>query len=104
MMADDDLATWSWPVRHGLVGFSSQSWESRTPTFTITRPAPASVVGDPREVDALLDIVAGPDHQESSNKTVPGGLDQARRDADTFFSLEIPAMNEWTFGEEVSRG
>lgn len=30
----------------------------------------------------------------------PGGVDQAVKDADTFFTIEIPALAEWAFGPE----
>jgi pimeloyl-ACP methyl ester carboxylesterase len=32
--------------------------------------------------------------------TVPGAVEQAIRDADTFFGVELPALSEWTFGAE----
>ncbi len=31
---------------------------------------------------------------------VPGAMEQAVRDADTFFGIELPAMTDWTFGAE----
>ena len=31
---------------------------------------------------------------------IPGALEQAVRDADTFFGVELPAMSEWEFGAE----
>jgi pimeloyl-ACP methyl ester carboxylesterase len=31
---------------------------------------------------------------------VPGAVEQAIRDADTFFGIELPALTEWTFGRE----
>ena len=31
---------------------------------------------------------------------IPGALEQAIRDADTFFAIELPALTEWTFGAE----
>ena len=32
--------------------------------------------------------------------TVPGAVEQAIGDADTFFGVELPALTEWTFGAE----
>jgi pimeloyl-ACP methyl ester carboxylesterase len=32
--------------------------------------------------------------------TVPGAVEQAIRDADTFFGVELPALSDWTFGAE----
>jgi pimeloyl-ACP methyl ester carboxylesterase len=31
---------------------------------------------------------------------VPGAIEQAITDADTFFGIELPALTEWTFGRE----
>ena len=31
---------------------------------------------------------------------VPGSVDQAVKDVDTFFGVELPALSEWTFGAE----
>ncbi len=33
-------------------------------------------------------------------ESVPGALEQAIRDADAFFGIELPALIEWTFGAE----
>ncbi len=33
-------------------------------------------------------------------EAVPGAVQQAVADADTFFEVELPAMTEWTFGRE----
>jgi pimeloyl-ACP methyl ester carboxylesterase len=33
-------------------------------------------------------------------KYVPGAMEQAIRDADTFFGVELPALTEWVFGAE----
>jgi pimeloyl-ACP methyl ester carboxylesterase len=33
-------------------------------------------------------------------ETVPGAVEQAIRDADTFFGIELPALTEWAFGRE----
>jgi pimeloyl-ACP methyl ester carboxylesterase len=32
--------------------------------------------------------------------TVPGAVEQAIKDADTFFGAELPALSDWTFGAE----
>jgi pimeloyl-ACP methyl ester carboxylesterase len=37
---------------------------------------------------------------QPSGRRVPGALEQAIRDADTFFGIELPALTEWTFGPE----
>jgi pimeloyl-ACP methyl ester carboxylesterase len=33
-------------------------------------------------------------------ESVPGAVEQAMRDADTFFGIELPALTEWVFGAE----
>ena len=33
-------------------------------------------------------------------ESIPGAVEQAIRDADTFFGIELPALTEWTFGAE----
>jgi pimeloyl-ACP methyl ester carboxylesterase len=35
---------------------------------------------------------------------IPGAAEQALRDADTFFGIELPALTEWTFGTEQAAG
>ncbi len=36
--------------------------------------------------------------------TVPGAVEQAISDADTFFGVELPAISDWTFGAEQAAG
>ena len=61
--------------------------------------------GDSREaVEAFFGAVAGPDWRSDLTRTVPGGLEQAERDAATFFEVELPALDAWSFDEnEASR-
>jgi pimeloyl-ACP methyl ester carboxylesterase len=35
-------------------------------------------------------------------KVLPGALDQAVADVDTFFAQELPAIREWSFGQETA--
>jgi pimeloyl-ACP methyl ester carboxylesterase len=51
-------------------------------------------------VDAFLKPVCGDDYRASVERTVPGALDQATRDAATFFAGEFPALGEWQFTRE----
>ena len=51
----------------------------------------------------FLSIVAGLDRDAARaavEATVPGGIDQAVKDADTFFAIELGALGEWAFGPE----
>jgi pimeloyl-ACP methyl ester carboxylesterase len=60
--------------------------------------------GDPRgAVDAFMSIVGGPDWRVEVEKTVPGGPEQAYRDAATFFEVEVPALQAWSFDPEKAR-
>ncbi|MEX2237339.1 MAG: alpha/beta hydrolase [Dehalococcoidia bacterium] len=33
----------------------------------------------------------------------PGGVEQAIKDADTFFEIELPALGEWAFGPDQAK-
>jgi pimeloyl-ACP methyl ester carboxylesterase len=57
--------------------------------------------GDARgAVDAFMEMVGGPDWRLEVEKTVPGGPEQAYRDAATFFEVELPALQTWSFDPE----
>lgn len=60
--------------------------------------------GDVRgAVDAFMGVVGGPDWQAQLEKAVPGGAEQAFRDAATFFEVELPALVAWSFDEDKAR-
>ncbi len=42
--------------------------------------------------------VCGPDYRAAMEMAIPGALDHAVADADTFFGQELPAVREWSFG------
>jgi pimeloyl-ACP methyl ester carboxylesterase len=49
----------------------------------------------------VLEWVSGrPDYQDLLDKTLPGSLASAVADADTFFVVETPAIQEWQMGPE----
>lgn len=51
--------------------------------------------------EAAADLFLGsPRERADIARNVPGGLDQALRDVDTYFSVEAPAHQEWTFTDE----
>jgi pimeloyl-ACP methyl ester carboxylesterase len=55
-------------------------------------------------VDTWMRGVCGPAYREVMDKVLPGALDQAVADVDTFFAQELPAIREWSFGpEEAAR-
>jgi pimeloyl-ACP methyl ester carboxylesterase len=51
-------------------------------------------------IEMFLQGVGRPNAQEIVERAVPGGFEQAVRDADTFFQVELPALQAWTFTQE----
>jgi pimeloyl-ACP methyl ester carboxylesterase len=54
-------------------------------------------------VKAFLSYVGGADWESleaAIESRIPGGVDQAVNDADMFFRIEMPALQEWSFGPE----
>jgi hypothetical protein len=57
--------------------------------------------GDSRgAVAAFMGVVGGPDWRTEVDRTVPGGVEQAEKDAATFFEVEVPALEAWSFDED----
>lgn len=57
--------------------------------------------GDPTgAVGAFMQEVVGPEWRKTVEQTVPGGSEQAIRDATTFFEVEVPALESWSFDPE----
>jgi pimeloyl-ACP methyl ester carboxylesterase len=54
-------------------------------------------------VDAFLRAVCGPEYRAVVDRILPGAMEQAVTDADTFFQIEMPALLEWRFTEEEAR-
>jgi pimeloyl-ACP methyl ester carboxylesterase len=51
----------------------------------------------------FISAVCGLDWEECRRlieKSVPGGVEQAMHDVDTFFGIDLPAHNDWSFGPE----
>ena len=40
-------------------------------------------------------MIGGPDWRSELARTVPGGAEQAEKDAATFFEVEVPALEAW---------
>ena len=51
----------------------------------------------PGAVDGFLRAVVGPEYRNVLDRVVPGGFAQAVADADTFFRIELPALQLWSF-------
>ncbi len=49
-------------------------------------------------VETFLRGTCGPHYRAVLEKALPGAVDQALADADTFFSHELPALRQWSFG------
>lgn len=48
-------------------------------------------------VDGFLKAVVGSEYRSVLDRVVPGAFAQAVADADTFFRIELPALQQWTF-------
>ncbi len=49
-----------------------------------------------KAVDLFLSMACGQDWRSVSEKTVPGGPEQAEKDAATFFAVDLPAFIGWS--------
>jgi pimeloyl-ACP methyl ester carboxylesterase len=56
-----------------------------------------------RAVDMFLRGTCGSHYRAVLEKSIPGAVDQALADADTFFSRELPALRQWSFGPDEAR-
>jgi pimeloyl-ACP methyl ester carboxylesterase len=57
--------------------------------------------GDPAgAVDGFLALIGRDDWRPTIERSVPGGVGQAERDAAAFFESELPAAAAWCFGTE----
>ena len=54
----------------------------------------------PGAVDTWMRGVCGPDYRAALEQALPGAVDQAVADAETFFGQELPAVLQWSFGRE----
>ena len=54
-------------------------------------------------VDTWMRGVCGPDWRAVFEEALPGAVEQAAADADTFLGQELPAVRGWTFGQEDAR-
>ena len=48
-------------------------------------------------VDSFLQAVVSPEYRSVLDHVLPGAFAQAVTDADTFFRIELPALEEWSF-------
>ncbi len=71
--------------------------EMLAPFLESLAPAVAAVrAGDPaKAVDIFLSMVGGPDWRADVDAKLPGGAEQAERDAATFFEIEVPGWPKW---------
>jgi pimeloyl-ACP methyl ester carboxylesterase len=54
-------------------------------------------------IDTFLRGVCGPGYRAVLDRALPGAFDQHVADADTFFGLELPALQQWSFTREDAR-
>lgn len=55
-------------------------------------------------VDGFLRAVVGPDYRAVLDRMLPGAFAQAVADADTFFAVELPALQQWNFNAHDAAG
>ena len=51
-------------------------------------------------VDGFMRIVAGPAYRAAFDRALPGAFDRGVVDADTFFTQNLPAVQQWAFTRE----
>jgi pimeloyl-ACP methyl ester carboxylesterase len=54
-------------------------------------------------VDRFLQAVVGPEYRSVLDRMLPGAFAQAVADADTFFRIEVPALNQWSLTQAEAR-
>jgi pimeloyl-ACP methyl ester carboxylesterase len=54
-------------------------------------------------VDSFLQAVVGPEYRRALDRMLPGAFAQAVADADTFFRIELPALEQWSFTQAEAR-
>ena len=54
-------------------------------------------------VDSFLRWAIGPDYRAWLDRLIPGAFQQLVADADTFFGVELPSMQEWYFTREDAK-
>lgn len=54
-------------------------------------------------VDAFFQAVVGPEYRSVLDRAVPGAFTQAVADADTFFGMELGALQQWSFTQADAR-
>jgi pimeloyl-ACP methyl ester carboxylesterase len=59
--------------------------------------------GRARAVDTFFRGVFGPDYRDALERALPGAFEQAVADADSFFTQELPALQQWRFTESEAR-
>ena len=67
---------------------------------TVAQPALAAYGSGDKAgaIDVWMRGVCGPDYREPLERVLPGAVEQAVADADTFFGQELPAVMQWTLG------
>jgi pimeloyl-ACP methyl ester carboxylesterase len=54
-------------------------------------------------VDSFVQWAIGPDYRTWLDRMIPGGYDQMVADADTWFGVEFPSLQEWFLTREEAR-
>jgi pimeloyl-ACP methyl ester carboxylesterase len=87
---------------HSLVLLEAPKTTEETGSLAVFAPLIARYrSGDARgAVDSFMALVGGSEWRAEVQRTVPGGPEQAERDAATFFDVELPALGAWILSKE----
>jgi len=55
-------------------------------------------------IETFLNGTCGPNYRAALDAALPGAIERYAADADTFFSQQLPAMRQWSFGSHEANG
>ncbi|MGH9372852.1 MAG: alpha/beta fold hydrolase, partial [Vicinamibacterales bacterium] len=80
-----------------MVPSASAFFEAATPAMDRYKAGDAAGAAG-----AFITLVAGPDWRTEVAKMIPGGVEQAEKDAAAAFEVDIPSVGAWRFDRELA--